>query len=65
MSSENQCRALAKQLLYDLTQLPGTPSEMEVRLGRALTRFLTSPHLAVDALLDARRMVRPGDEPLA
>lgn len=45
-------RQLAKTLLYDLTQLPGESSDDEKRLGRAIVRFLTAPHLAVDALLD-------------
>jgi hypothetical protein len=47
-----EVRHLAAKLLYDLTQLPGDSSEVERRLGRALTRFLTSPDLTVDALFD-------------
>lgn len=51
---ELEVRRLAEKLLYDLTQLPGPSSDSEKQLGRALTRFLISPHLSADALLDVR-----------
>lgn len=52
MKRDREVRDLAQKLLYDLTQLPGESSDDEKRLGRALVRFLTSPHLAIDALFD-------------
>jgi hypothetical protein len=52
MKRNREVRRLAEKLLYDLTQLPGESSDDERLLGRALTRFLTSPHLSADALID-------------
>lgn len=52
MKRNLEVRRLAKKLLYDLTQLAGESSDDERRLGRALVRFLTAPHLSADALLD-------------
>ena len=52
MRMNREVRDLAVKLLYDLTQIPGESSHDEKRLGRALTRFLTAPHLTTDALFD-------------
>ena len=52
MKRNREVRRLAETLLCDLTQLPGESSDDERLLGRALARFLTSPHLSADALLD-------------